>query len=46
MVESIEKITAEEIQQIAEDFFSRKQVGLSVLGRLNGLAVTPEELVC
>ncbi len=46
MVESIEKVTAQEIQQIAQDFFGHKQVGLSVLGRLNGLEVAPEELVC
>jgi len=46
MVECIEKVTAEEVQQIAQDFFGHKQVGLSVLGKLNGLAVNPEELVC
>jgi predicted Zn-dependent peptidase len=46
MVECIEKVTAEEIQQIAQDFFSQKQVGLSVLGKLNGLTVAPEDLVC
>ncbi len=46
MVECIEKVTAEEIQQISQDLFGHNQVGLSVLGKLNGLVVNPEELVC
>lgn len=46
MVESIEQVTAEEVQQIAQDFFNGRQVGLSVLGRLNGFSINPEELVC
>jgi predicted Zn-dependent peptidase len=46
MVESIELVTAEEVQTIAQDFFDGKQVGLSVLGRLNGLTIDPEDLVC
>jgi predicted Zn-dependent peptidase len=46
MVESIELVTADEVQTIAQDFFGGKQVGLSVLGRLNGLTIDPEELVC
>jgi predicted Zn-dependent peptidase len=46
MMESIEQVTSEQVQQIARDFFDAKQVGLTVLGRLNGLEIAPEELVC
>jgi predicted Zn-dependent peptidase len=46
MVESIEHVSAEEVQQLATEFFNGKQAGLTVLGRLNGLEVRPEELVC
>ena len=46
MVESIEQVTADEVQKISQDLFGHNQVGLSVLGKLNGLVVNPEELVC
>jgi predicted Zn-dependent peptidase len=46
MVDSIERVTSEEVQEIANDFFSGRQVGLTLLGRLNGFAIQPEELIC
>jgi predicted Zn-dependent peptidase len=46
MVESIEAVTAEEIRDIAQDFFAGKQMGVTVLGRLDGVVLTPEELLC
>jgi len=46
MVESINRVTSEEVQQIARDFFENKQVGLTILGRLDGLKVPVEDLVC
>jgi predicted Zn-dependent peptidase len=45
MVDSIEQVTAEDVQKIARDFF-RGQVGLTALGRLNGVDITAEELTC
>jgi predicted Zn-dependent peptidase len=46
MVDSIERVTSEEVQEIANDFFNGRQVGLTLLGRLNGFAIQPEELIC
>ena len=46
MVESIEAVTADEIQGIAQDFFAGKQVGVTVLGRLEGVDFQPAELIC
>ncbi|HYP13752.1 MAG TPA: pitrilysin family protein [Bryobacteraceae bacterium] len=46
MVESIEAVTAEEIQTIAQDFFATKQVGLTALGKLDNISFEPQELVC
>jgi predicted Zn-dependent peptidase len=44
MVEAIEQVTAAEVQDIARSFFSGQQVGATVLGRLNGVELTPEDL--
>ena len=46
MVASIEAVTGEEIRAIAQDFFAGKQMGVTVLGRLDGVELTPEELTC
>jgi predicted Zn-dependent peptidase len=46
MVEQIENVTAEELQSIARDFFGGRQVGVTALGRLNGLEFAPSELLC
>jgi predicted Zn-dependent peptidase len=46
MVEQIEAVTAEELQSIARDFFGGRQVGVTVLGRLQDLHFAPSELVC
>jgi predicted Zn-dependent peptidase len=46
MVERIEAVTASEIQDIAIDFFGGKQIGLTALGRLDGISIEPSELLC
>jgi predicted Zn-dependent peptidase len=46
MVESIDRVTAEGIQGLSQDLFAGKQVGLTVLGRLNGLSIPQQDLVC
>ncbi|MBC7924499.1 MAG: insulinase family protein [Bryobacteraceae bacterium] len=46
MVEAVEQVTAEEVQEIARLFFSGKQVGATVLGRVNGIELSPDELRC
>ena len=46
MVAGINAVTAEEIRSVAEDFFRGRQVGLTVLGRLDGFHLSPDQLVC
>jgi predicted Zn-dependent peptidase len=46
MTESIEQVTAEEVQQIAQQFFAQEQIALTVLGNLNGLHIERDELYC
>ncbi len=46
MLESIESVTREEVQMIAQEFFQPDYIALAVLGRLGDLEVTREDLVC
>ncbi len=46
LVESIEAVTAEDVQRIARTFFDPKQVALTVLGNLETLKIGREDLVC
>jgi predicted Zn-dependent peptidase len=42
----IEQVTADEVQRTAQDFFDRRHVALAVLGNLEGIQVSREDLVC
>jgi len=46
LAESIEKVTAEDVQRIAQTFFDQKHIGLTVLGNLNGFKIGREDLRC
>ncbi len=46
LVDSIEKVTADEVQRVAQDFFDPKQVGITILGNLDGFKLTRDDLVC
>jgi predicted Zn-dependent peptidase len=46
LVESIEKVTAVDVQRVAQTFFEPKQIALTVLGNLEGLKIGREDLVC
>ena len=46
LVESIEAVTAEDVQRIACTFFDPKQIALTVLGNLENLRIGREDLVC
>jgi predicted Zn-dependent peptidase len=46
LVESIEAVTAEDVQRIAQTFFDQKHIGLTVLGNLDGFKLGREDLVC
>jgi predicted Zn-dependent peptidase len=46
LVQSIEAVTAPDVQRIAQTFFDPKQIALTVLGNLENLRIGREDLVC
>jgi predicted Zn-dependent peptidase len=46
LIEKIEAVTAEEIKAFADQFFRTESIAVTVLGNLNGLRLTRDELVC
>src|SRR5712675_544963 len=46
LIEHIEAVTAEDLKQTADEFFRTDQIAVTVLGNLNGLKLTREQLVC
>jgi predicted Zn-dependent peptidase len=46
LVESIEAVTADAVQSIAQTFFDPKQIAVTVLGNLEKFKLTREDLVC
>jgi predicted Zn-dependent peptidase len=46
LLESIERVTPEDIQRIAQTFFEGRQIALTVLGNLNGFRISREDLAC
>jgi predicted Zn-dependent peptidase len=46
LVESIEAVTAPDVQRIARTFFDPKQIALTVLGNLENFKIGREDLVC
>jgi predicted Zn-dependent peptidase len=43
---SIERVTREEVQTLAQGFFQPEQISVAVLGPLNGFTVTRDRLAC
>jgi predicted Zn-dependent peptidase len=46
MLESIECVTRDEVQMIAQEFFGPDNIALAMLGALGDLQVDREELAC
>jgi len=46
LIEKIEGVTAEELQQLATEFFRTDSIAVTVLGNLNGLKLTRDQLAC
>lgn len=46
LAESIEQVTADDVQRVAQTFFDQKNVALTVLGSLDGFKIGREDLVC
>jgi predicted Zn-dependent peptidase len=46
LVDSIEAVTAHDIQRLAKHFFKSELIALTVLGSLNGFKITRDDLAC
>jgi predicted Zn-dependent peptidase len=46
LVESIERVTADDVQRIARTFFEPRQIALTALGHLNGFRISRGDLAC
>jgi predicted Zn-dependent peptidase len=46
LLEKIENVTAEHLQALANEFFHTDSVAVTVLGNLNGLKLTRDQLAC
>jgi predicted Zn-dependent peptidase len=46
MIESIESVTRDEVQMIANEFFQTENIALAMLGRIGEQKIGREDLVC
>ena len=46
LIEKIESVTAEELWGLANQFFQTENIAVTILGNLNGLRLTREQLAC
>ena len=46
LIERIEKVTVEELTVLANEFFKTESIAVTVLGNLNGLKLTRDQLAC
>jgi predicted Zn-dependent peptidase len=46
LIAKIEAVTAQELQELANQFFNTESIAVTVLGNLDGLKLTRDQLVC
>ncbi len=46
LADCIEAVTADQVLSLAREYFNSEKIGLAMLGRLEGLTVTREDLAC
>jgi len=46
LIAKIESVTADELQELANYFFQTENIAVTILGNLNGLRLTREQLAC
>jgi predicted Zn-dependent peptidase len=46
MLESIESVTRDQVQQVAQEFFRTDNIALAMLGRVKGMEISREDLAC
>jgi predicted Zn-dependent peptidase len=46
LIERVEEVSADDLQALANDFFRSENIAITVLGNLNGLKLTRDQLNC
>ncbi len=46
LIENIEKVSLEDVRDLANEYFQPDRIAVTVLGNLNGLKITREQLAC
>jgi len=46
LIEKLESVTSEDLQAMANDFFRGESIAVTVLGNLNGLKISRDQLAC
>jgi predicted Zn-dependent peptidase len=46
LIEKIESITIEDVSELANEFFLSDRIAVTVLGNLEGMKLTREQLAC
>ncbi|HWY68182.1 MAG TPA: pitrilysin family protein [Terriglobales bacterium] len=46
IIERIESVSADQLQEMAQDLFQQNKIAVTVLGNLDGLKIVPEQLAC
>jgi predicted Zn-dependent peptidase len=46
LIEKIEAVTVEDLQRLANEFFNTESVAVTILGNLNGLKISRDQLAC
>jgi predicted Zn-dependent peptidase len=46
IIERIESVSAEQLQEMSQELFHPDKIAVTVLGNLDGLKITPEQLAC
>jgi len=46
LIEKIEAVTSEDLREMADDFFRTDSIAVTVLGNLNGLKISRDQLAC
>ncbi len=46
LIQNIESVTSEDLQAMANDFFRGESIAVTVLGNLNGLKISRDQLAC
>jgi len=46
LINKIERVSAEDLQEMANEYFRSDSIAVTVLGNLNGLKISRDQLAC